>query len=64
LRPVVYDYACPFVVFLLGIVIAGPPAGFWGLNARILRPPQPVVKDYACPFCLFTAKKSGPPAPM
>ena len=34
----------------LGIVIAGAPAGFGVLNARILRPPRPVVKDYACPF--------------
>jgi ABC-type polar amino acid transport system ATPase subunit len=34
----------------LGIVIAGPPAGFWVLNARILRRPRPVVNDYACPF--------------
>jgi len=34
----------------LGIVIAGPPARFGLLNARILRHPRPVINDYACPF--------------
>jgi hypothetical protein len=41
----------------LGIVIAGAPAGFGVLNARILLLPRPVVKDYvkdyACPFYFF-----------
>jgi hypothetical protein len=40
----------------LGIVIAGAPAGFGVLNARILRLPRLVVKDYACPFVLFGSR--------
>jgi hypothetical protein len=42
----------------LGIVIAGTPAGFGVLNARILRLPSPVVNDYAFPFGAFGAGKT------